>query len=261
MKLLKRGLCVAVLAAVILCVCGCEGKQEQKLAPTKLFYSNDFADVIAEEAEAEIISRGAELASKTGAQVVVVTVKSTNGEEISEYTLNLAREWGVGDKSQNNGALVLLATEDRDVYVTVGYGLEGILPDSKVGRILDNYAVPYFSSNDFTNGILSLYTALQNEVYIEYGIEPEEGYVPLSQAEQENNEKNDFKSVVISWIVLISAVGIYIKIFGSRGLLLFMGMGNGRGSSGGFGGSSHGGFGGFSGGGGSFGGGGAGRGF
>lgn len=238
-----------------LCLCGCE---EEKLTPTKEFYVNDFANVLKEDVKSEILSRGAELAEKTKAQVVAVTVESTDGQEISDYALNLGRDWGVGDKEKNNGVLILLAVSDREVYIAVGYGLEGALPDSKTGRILDNYAVPYFKNDDFSQGMLSVYKAVQNEVYIEYGLEAEEGYVPVEFLAGDTEEDGNMLPIAISWIIMIAVIFIYIRVFGARGPFLFMGgpRGFGGGSRGGSGG-----FGGFSGGGGSFGGGGAGRGF
>lgn len=238
-----------------LCLCGCE---EEKLTPTKEFYVNDFANVLKEDVKSEILSRGAELAEKTKAQVVAVAVDSTDGQEISDYALNLGRDWGIGDKEKNNGVLILLAVSDREVYIAVGYGLEGALPDSKTGRILDNYAVPYFKNDDFSQGMLSVYKAVQNEVYIEYGLEAEEGYVPVEFLAGDTEEDGNMLPIAISWIIMIAVIFIYIRVFGARGLFLFMGgpRGFGGGSRGGSGG-----FGGFSGGGGSFGGGGAGRGF
>ncbi|MCQ2478484.1 MAG: TPM domain-containing protein [Clostridia bacterium] len=254
-KQLKRILPFCLVLLLCLCLCGCE---EEKLTPTKEFYVNDFANVLEEDVKSEILSRGAELAEKTKAQVVAVTVDSTDGQEISDYALNLGRDWGIGDKEKNNGVLILLAVSDREVYIAVGYGLEGALPDSKTGRILDNYAVPYFKNDDFSQGMLSVYKAVQNEVYIEYGLEAEEGYVPVEFLAGDTEEDGNMLPIAISWIIMIAVIFIYIRVFGARGLFLFMGgpRGFGGGSRGGSGG-----FGGFSGGGGSFGGGGAGRGF
>lgn len=254
-KQLKRILPFCLVLLLCLCLCGCE---EEKLTPTKEFYVNDFANVLEEDVKSEILSRGAELAEKTKAQVVAVTVDSTDGQEISDYALNLGRDWGIGDKEKNNGVLILLAVSDREVYIAVGYGLEGALPDSKTGRILDNYAVPYFKNDDFSQGMLSVYKAVQNEVYIEYGLEAEEGYVPVEFLAGDTEEDGNMLPIAISWIIMIAVIFIYIRVFGARGLFLFMGgpRGFGSGSRGGSGG-----FGGFSGGGGSFGGGGAGRGF
>ncbi len=253
----KRFLSALLILFVIfslVSLCGCE---EEKLLPTDKLFINDFADVIDASDEETVFALGTELKEKTTAEVVVVTVDSTNGEDISDYALNLGRDWGIGDKEKNNGVLILLASEDRDVFISVGYGLEGALPDSKTGRILDNYAVPYFKDDNFSFGIVETYKAVVNEVYVEYGLEPKEGYVPADTLSERKENSADAKSVIISWIILIVIVGIYMAIFGRRGVI-FLPFGGGNFRGGGFGGGS-GGFGGF--GGGSFGGGGAGRSF
>lgn len=253
-RLFSLFLCFIVVAS-LLTLTGCE---EEKLLPTQALFANDFADVLDDADEKTIINLGNELKEKTTAEVVVVTIDSTGGQDISDYALNLGRDWGIGNKEKNNGVLILLAAEDRDVYIAVGYGLEGALPDSKTGRILDNYAVPYFKGDNFSLGLVETYKAVVNEVYVEYGLEPKEGYVPADQLRETKSDKINVKQVLSSWIVLIIIVLIYTFLF-RRGIFFIpFGGGNFRGGGfGGFGGGSSGG--GF--GGGSFGGGGSGRSF
>ena len=232
--------------------------------PTSQFFVNDFAEVIEQSAEDEIYSKGAALQEKTAAQVVVVTVDTLDGEEPADYALELGREWGVGQK-EDNGVVILLAETERQIYIAVGYGLEGALPDSKTGRIIDIYGLDYLKNNDFSNGLLEIFKAVVNEVYIEYGEEPEEGYTAIEDTNEETLEEYGAR-VLVSWVIMIAVVILFILIFGRRrrGFFWFGGPGGFGGGSGfgGFSGGSGGSFGGgFSGGGGSFGGGGAGRGF
>lgn len=217
--------------------------------PTDRFFVDDFAGVISSADSEEIFSRAARLEEKTTAQVVTVTVKSLNGEEPADYALELGRKWGVGQKDKDNGIVILLATTERKIYIAVGGGLEGALPDSKTGRIIDNYGYDYLKSNNFSKGLLEISKAVINEVYIEYGLEPEDGYTPIDDSE---NDEVYSKKVIVSWIALFAVVVLYILIFGRRHRGFWFG-----GPPGGFGGFG----GGFSGGGGSFGGGGAGRSF
>ena len=70
------------------------------------------------------------LAADTTAQLVVLTVDSTDGEDISDYAVEVGRKWGIGSKDKNNGVLIVLSVSDRKVWVAVGYGLEGRLPDA-----------------------------------------------------------------------------------------------------------------------------------
>lgn len=263
-KCILRHLAVFLLAASLCFACGCTENEIKIPSPTEEFYVGDFADVLSVDDAKSILSAGvalerasAEVTGKdVGAQVVAVTVKTTEGEEISDYALNLGRQWGVGNKQDNNGVVILLATEDREVYVSVGYGLEGALPDSKTGRLIDNYGIDYFAENEFSAGMLNLYNAVVREVYAEYGLDvPEEVVVP-----EPYGRDTDFQKVGYSWAAFLVVLICCLLIGRRYGLFVpfsVFGGFSGRGGRGGFGG----GFGGFSGGGGGFGGGGAGRGF
>lgn len=252
----------SIFAAVLLtalCISGC-GKSVGSKYPehTERFFVNDFADVIDSADEDAIYQKCAALNEQTGAQTVVVTVTSLDGTEPADYATELGNEWGVGSKEKDDGVVILLSKEDREIYISIGEGLEGALPDSKTGRIIDIYGLDYFKNNDFSKGLVSVCDAVVNEVYIEYGIEPDENYTPIDSIKEESPLSEYSKEVAASWAILIVIVVVIWLIFGRRlrGMFWFGGPGGFGGFSGGSG--SHGGF---SGGGGSFGGGGAGRGF
>ena len=114
--------------------------------PTSRFFVNDFADIIDSGAEDEIYSRAVSLQERTTAQVVVVTVQTLDGEAAADYALGIGREWGVGQEGDDNGVVILLSSQDREIYIAVGYGLEGALPDSKTGRIILSLSGPNCSS-------------------------------------------------------------------------------------------------------------------
>lgn len=221
--------------------------------PTKNFFVNDFANVISNADEEKMQQQGEALFKECGAQVVVVTVKSLNGEDLESYSLNLARSWRIGSDKNDDGILLLLAVDERKVRIEVGYGLEGALPDSKTGRILDTYGVDSFKKNDFSTGLAAVYDSLVNEVYIEKGLDPADGYTPVEDYSLTTKEK------VIAYGII--ALIVLAFIFTNRGKRKrgFVYYGGGFGG-GGFSGSGSSG-GGFSGGGGSFGGGGSSRGF
>ena len=132
--------------------------------PTEQFYVNDYADVLSDEEEAELVEEGQLLYDLTTSQVVLLTVDSTGSKEISDYAIETFQKWGIGSNTSDNGILIVLAADDREVWVTVGYGLEGDLPDAKVGRMIDTYAVPYYKDDEFAKGSKQLYYALDNEV-------------------------------------------------------------------------------------------------
>jgi len=132
--------------------------------PTSEFYVNDYANVLSPETEKYIIDKSKELYKVDGTQIVVVTVRNLENSSIEDYSLNLAREFGIGSKEKNNGLLILLALDERESRIEVGTGLEGILPDGKTGRFQDQYMIPYFKTNDFDTGIKNGYDAFFNEI-------------------------------------------------------------------------------------------------
>ena len=103
----------------------------------------------------------------TSAEIAVVVIGSLDGLSIEEAAVQLFDLWDIGKKNTDNGLLLLWSTGDRRVRVEVGYGLEGVLPDGKVGAILDAYVIPKFKSGEFDEGLLAgvdaLLSAARNE--------------------------------------------------------------------------------------------------
>jgi uncharacterized protein len=95
-----------------------------------------------------------------GVEMAVVVIRSLDGLSIEETAVKLFDLWNIGKKSRDNGLLLLWSTGDRRVRVEVGYGLEGVLPDGKVGAILDAYVMPRFRSGQFDEGLLAGVDAL-----------------------------------------------------------------------------------------------------
>ncbi|WP_313236077.1 TPM domain-containing protein [Sporosarcina ureae] len=230
----------------------------------------DDADILSPTQEAEIEEYGIRLQAATKAEFAVRTVYSLEGEPVEEYALRLLRELQLGDKEMDNGALLVVSTEkdeaagiDRKFYLATGYGLEGALPDGKVGRYIDELAMPYLRQEQPDLAIMEAYKAFYNEIAAEYGLEGDE--LPVAYPEQ-GEEDVGMPSIIIVIIVLYILFRVFFGGGGrgggggprgrsSVGPIFFPGSGGG-----GFGGGSSGGggFGGF-GGGGSGGGGGAGR--
>jgi len=95
------------------------------------------------------------LSRETGAEMTVVAIDSTSGFEPFDVALALHRMWGVGQKGRDNGIVLLWVPTQRAVQVSVGYGLEGVLPDSRVGRVRDQTIFPAFRRGDFNEGMLA----------------------------------------------------------------------------------------------------------
>ncbi len=229
------------------------------LSPTKEFYINDNAGVLAEVQEERILAAAVELEKKTGAQIVILTVESLDGKTSSEYALEIARDWGIGDEEKDNGVLILLSTGDRDIRVEVGRGLEGCLPDGKTGRLIDDYAMPLYKENDFANGTEQLFYAILNIVREEYELEA----VSIPDSSEEYKDAQEWEEETPSpWLTVIAIIGVIAFVMirialARRGIFIFGGFGGfgGPRGGGGFGGGG----GSYRGGGGGFGGGGAGR--
>lgn len=249
--------------SVVFSLSACDGEGDKTLTPTDKFFVNDFASVMTETDINTVYTKGVALQEQTSAQAVIVTVDDLDGEPIEDYALNIGRDWGVGDAEKNNGVVILFSENDREIYIAVGYGLEGALPDSKTGRIIDTYGIPYFEEDNFSMGLVSIYNSVVNEIYVEYGIAVDDNYTPVTSLPSvTQDEENEAANVAISWLILILLILLYVFIFGRRGGVFIFGspkFSNFHFHSGGFRGGSSGGFGGFKGGGGSFGGGGAGR--
>lgn len=256
-----KGIAVSCLAAVMLCIGlllpGCSiGQPEALPSPHERFFVNDFAGILSPQDEEALFQMGASLQNATTAQVVLVTVEDTGSRDLETYSLDLAREWGIGQKGDNNGVLLLFTTDGPHSRIEVGYGLEGALPDSKAGRILDTYLVPWYDRPEtYSTHLKDTYTAIVNTVYTEYGMEGNVTPLEEPMAERENDAG--------SFIAMLLFMGIMVSVIvATKGRILLVG-GRGGPYHGGFGGGgfSGGGFsgGGFSGGGGGFGGGGASR--
>ncbi|MEA2102370.1 MAG: TPM domain-containing protein [Thermodesulfobacteriota bacterium] len=220
-------------------------------AATPLTYVDDRAGIIDARARHALSGYLQELEQKTGTQMIILTVPSTNGVPIDEYSISLAEKWGLGQKGRDNGLLMVIASKDRKYRIETGYGLEGILPDSRLGGITRQYLVPAFKKGDYTAGIY-------NTAVVIMGIIAKDSNVKLTGLPHVASRARERSSSSGSLLGLIIFIMLISSLFSrrTRGLLpmLFLGSMLGGGYSGG---RSSGGFGSFGGGlGGSFGGGG-----
>ena len=116
-------------------------------------FISDNAGVLNKSTEDSINAFLWDLQKKTGSDIAVVTVKSLDGRSIEETALEIGREYKLGKKGEDNGAVILVAPDERRMRIEIGYGLEGIIPDGKAGRIRDNDMLPYFKKGDYQSGI------------------------------------------------------------------------------------------------------------
>ncbi len=114
---------------------------------------NDHAGLLSEESRAATEAKLKDFESRTGHQVVLLTIDSLEGAPLEDFTLKVARTWQLGRKGQNDGILFLVSKSDRKLRIEVGHGLEGNLPDALAGRIIQNEVVPRFRAGDFEGGV------------------------------------------------------------------------------------------------------------
>ena len=233
---------------------------------------NDFTKTLSPLEMESLESKLVAFDDSTSTQIAVVVMRSTDGYPISDYAVELAQQWGIGQKDKNNGILFLVALDDHKLWISVGYGLEGALPDALAKRIIENEIKPYFKEGQYYKGIDNGVNTIMSAVKGEYKGTP----------------RKRSKDVGLAPILLIIAFFVLVIVFKSMSVRRYASMNNipfwvawqllnaargrqtgrwndfnrGGGSFGGWGGggsSGGGGFGGF--GGGSFGGGGAGGGW
>lgn len=212
----------------------------------------DDAHILPASAVADLEAKLADLESRTGTQLVVATVSSLDGQEIEPYANALFRTWKLGDKTSNNGVLLLVAPNQKRVRIEVGYGLEGTLTDALSKVIIANAIAPRFKTGDFAGGI----TRGVDDIIIVLTTDSSEW-----QQRPSLRVDSEPASAPVNWlviVVIIAVIGLMIVSPAFRWLVIGMLMSGRGGGSGGLGGggSSRGG-GGFSGRGGSSGGGGA----
>lgn len=213
-------------------------------------YVQDYAQVLSAEDKRRLLSIGQELDDKTTAQLAVVTVKTLDGQPIEDYALSILREWGIGSKEKNNGALIVVAVQDRRSRIEVGYGLEGLMTDGLTGRIQDQAMIPYFRKGNYAAGIVNGYAVTASLIAKDAGVQltsinSEQVAVP---AKTTNNTDQEYPF----WLKLLIGAGIVLLLIidnlflgGVLTQMLFFMFLRGRGGGGG-----RGGFGGGSGGGG-----------
>ena len=225
----------------------------------------DQANLLPPADEAALDAKLAAFEARSQRQLVVATVSDLGGRDIAEYGTALGRAWGIGQKDANNGAIFLIAPNDRRMRIEVGYGLEPVLTDALSGRIIRDIVTPAFKAGNFVGGINGGTDAIITQIELP----PEEARARAVAADANESGGGGGSFFMIFWVIILFFVilpilrgrgrgkkhrrraspwGVPVIVWGSGS----SGWGSGGGSSWGGGG-----FGGFSGGGGSFGGGGA----
>lgn len=298
MRLLRRNNLKAALPLILFLACAislgttiAQAETVQSPLPQPTGYVNDYANVIDTDTKNRLEAVLDNLKKRADIEFAVVTVKTTGGTDIFQYSLAVARGWGIGSpEGEKNGLLLLVAIDDRKYITQVSRHLEGDLPDSLTGQIQREKLVPKFKQQQYAQGIYDtvqtyIATLAEKRGFTIEGIDQKQAYRQPVSSGGDNSGNSGRSSRGFSPFAIIFVIIIVLIIFSGRGsgggggclnaLLLgslFNSMGRrggggwsgwsgggfgGSGGGGGFGGGDSGGFGGF-GGGGDFGGGGSG---
>ena len=242
MRVLRR---FAVLILVMAAIgCACARAESVSQLPTPTSYVQDFAGVIDAGSKQQMEQLGREVWQQAHAKIIVVTIHSLDGVTIEEFATDLEDKWKVGAKDTDRGILMILAINDRKRRIEVGYGLEGILNDAKVGDI-GRTMVPYLQRGEYGQGLLEGQQQIANVIAADAGVTLAPLQQPVRQPEPQRGRK-DWLGIIVFFVI------IFFIFRGGRGgggwlpwFILGNLMGGGRrGGGGGWGGGGGGGDGG-----------------
>ena len=248
-----------ILAPVFVCILfAAEAQAAEVIPPKPAGYFNDYANVVPKEKAVALNEQLAQFERETSNQVVVaVFPKMESDSDIFDYTYRVKEKWGVGQKGTNNGAVLFVFVQDRQMFLQVGYGLEGALPDITAKDITEHVIKPHFKTGDYGKGLEAGINAIIQATRGEY-----KGSGKTVLEKQPGTEEG---SRALPFVIILLVVLMLVRLGRKRGGYGYTGMGGpfvssgwGGGWSGGSSSSSGGGFSGFGGGGGMGGGGGAG---
>lgn len=175
--------------------------------PVRQGLINDFAGVIQQEAKKEMEIRVREVLQKTGTTVVVATVPTIGKNYLQGYVNDLYHTWGIGKKGENKGVLIFVAVKERKIRIETGYGVEGILPDGKLGEIIRNEMMPYLKKGDYDTGILNAVKSIAQIIATDAKVNIT-GQTPAVTKSNTSAKKSDELSMTAISIIALIVVGI-----------------------------------------------------
>ncbi len=155
------------------------------------------------------------LEEETSAEVAVVTLDSLDGYSIEDYSARLFQDWEIGKKEKDNGVLFILSLEHSDIRIEVGYGLEPVLTDGRVGRILDREVIPYLKRGDFDGGVEAGVLAIEG--YIRDGTTPS-----VIEENPVHNVLSGF-NLPSYWLIILGVISVYMLGFMARTKSIWLG--------------------------------------
>lgn len=230
---MKKNLFLSLLiTALLLFICPLSAMALEVVEPLDSFYVADYANVLDDVTEQNIIDRSADLAEQCGAQLVVVTLNFLSGADIEDYAYTLFNKWGIGDAEKNNGVLLLLVIGEENYWCVQGSGLESTLSSSTIGDMLYTYLEPDFAGRDYSSGVSSFCSAMYSKLQSIYGIASIDGSsnnvssvtLPSEDKYLDNNYPKDFRTssfslfnfvAILFFIIFLVIIIAFLAIFSS----------------------------------------------
>lgn len=176
-------------------------------------YVTDPNHYLSESTKQELINQSNLVRDRTSAQIGFVLIDSLQGYTVQEFAVAALRAYGLGEEGKDNGVLVVLVPGEkkgeRDAWIEVGYGLEGILPDGKVGRLMNEYLLPSLEDENIDQAVLDISKALSDEIIQEYDGQG------TGNGEQSEEPLSLFEKIAVGFIgIIVIIVVIFLwKIF------------------------------------------------
>jgi len=161
---------------------------------------NDYAEMLSKSTVRQLDAVLADLERTDSTQIVVLTVPSLQGDSLEDFSIRVAEAWKIGRQEFDNGAILLIARDDRKIRIEVGYGLEGSLTDLTAGRIIRNVMVPRFRQGEFDQGVIDGVNAVVGVVRGEYS--------PPPQARRPAQSRDRFAPLFFSAVFFLSMVNV-----------------------------------------------------
>ncbi|MCA9402557.1 MAG: TPM domain-containing protein [Candidatus Omnitrophica bacterium] len=238
-----------IAAALVIAAAGFLSAQSYPARPQG--YVTDTARVFSAADRQAVEQLAYQLEQRTTAQLAVVTVPSTRPESIDEYANKLFEKWGIGQKGKDNGVLLLMAMNDRQVRIETGYGLEGVITDLLAGRIIQTIMVPRFKASEYSAGLREGAVAVVSLIAKDAGVTITGKESAVYDRVHSGSTKADKIIVLIFFLIFFLSLFsplLFPKHYRKYGRRRSYWYGGGYGGGGSYGGGFGGGFGGFGGG-------------
>ncbi len=171
--------------------------------PNFVGHVNDFAKIFPADTAKKLETELRTYKEQTSIEIAVVTVPSLEGLSVEDYTIGLARKWGVGNKKKDDGVVLLVAPNERKVRIEVGYGLEPDLTDSQAGRVIRDQIIPLFKEGRMADGVVAGVAGVLQQL----------GEKPYQERLEERKNAPPAKEGLPLWVIVLIAIVIIVVIF------------------------------------------------